>query len=809
MAIAFRIASTAAATATSVAPAKPVGLADGDVLVAVSNVDANETITAPGGWTACFAQEQTGSQTVRAWYRVVASAASETSTYTFGGTASVARVTTIVCYSGVDNTTPMDVTALASNNASSTTIHAASITTVTNGAVVVWAGAIDSSTFTVTKPTACTNRNQATANYRLTMADLAMPTAGATGSQDGSVSTARVNVGALIALRPASGNINVSGTTSTVTSAANVGTQPRDIPGTTSIGTATANVGTAPRNISGTVSTALSAANVGTVVESISGTTSTAIVTANAGTITGPASASITIGASSHASGDTVSKPTGTVNGNVMVAAVSSNFNDLIAPTGWVFQVESSSNGNEYLTLFTKTASSEPSSYTWGSNLSAFGGMIYQVGITTFAGADTNALDGTPTTGSFYGSGADTVTASSLTTTSNNSILVQAAFSYNYYTDTTDIVPDAAMTEQWDDIVSSAQALNLTTELRATAGATGSRTATITRTGGGAVFGSFATAMLALQIAVPTISVNGTTATVTTAANVGTLTYGANITGTSAVVTGTANAGALPRSISGVTASASIVANVGAVNRVIAGIAATVAVSANAGSLSYAASPAGTTAVVSVTANVGTRTYGANISGTTATVVSAANAATFRFDIPGTTSIAVATANAGVVGIGAVVSGTTATVSVTTNPGSLVYASTAIGTTATVVAAAQAGSLTYGATITGTTATVFVDAFVGSSHAGSNVRIGSLTRISAQQMVFAERQAFAAYTATRIAAGNVIIATRDGSILNMGISRTGIIPVIQVDRAEPGQPVQVERDEAGVVVQVERVNEEL
>src|SRR3954462_4640103 len=107
MAIAFRIASTDAATATSVNPAKPTGLADGDVLVAVSNVDANETITAPGDWTACFAQEQTGTQTVRAWYRAVPTASSEPATYAFGGTGSVARRTTIVCYSGRDNTTPM------------------------------------------------------------------------------------------------------------------------------------------------------------------------------------------------------------------------------------------------------------------------------------------------------------------------------------------------------------------------------------------------------------------------------------------------------------------------------------------------------------------------------------------------------------------------------------------------------------------------------------------------------------------------------------------------------------------------------
>lgn len=203
MAIAFRIASTDAATATSVNPAKPTGLADNDVLVAVSNVDANETITAPSGWTACFTQVQTGTQTVNAWYRVVPTAASEPATYAFGGTGAVARRTTILAYSGVDTTTPLDVTGSITANATSTVVHAVSITTVTNGAVAVWAGAYDSSTFSVTKPAATTLRDEAATLYRLTLADLAMPTAGATGDQDGSAGTARANVGILIALRPA------------------------------------------------------------------------------------------------------------------------------------------------------------------------------------------------------------------------------------------------------------------------------------------------------------------------------------------------------------------------------------------------------------------------------------------------------------------------------------------------------------------------------------------------------------------------------------------------------------------------------
>jgi hypothetical protein len=203
MAIAFRIASTDAATATSVNPAKPTGLADLDVLVAVQNVDANETITAPAGWTACLTQAQTGSQTMNAWYRAIASAAGEPSTYAFGGPGSVARRATILCYSGVDNVTPMDVTGSISPNASSTVVHAISITTLTDGAVVVWAGGYDSSTFTVTKPAATTLRDAGATLYRLCLADLAMPTAGATGSQDGSAGTARANVGLMVALRPA------------------------------------------------------------------------------------------------------------------------------------------------------------------------------------------------------------------------------------------------------------------------------------------------------------------------------------------------------------------------------------------------------------------------------------------------------------------------------------------------------------------------------------------------------------------------------------------------------------------------------
>jgi hypothetical protein len=233
VAIAFRIASTDAATATSVNPAKPTGLADGDVLVAVSNVDANETITAPGDWTACFAQEQTGTQTVRAWYRVVPTASAEPSTYAFGGPGSVARRTTILCYSGVDNTTPMDVTPLATNNTTaSVVIHAVTITTVTDNAVVVWGGCVDSSTFTVTVPAAITQRDQAVALYRMSVGDLTKTPAGATGDQDGSVSTARANVGMLIALRP---YVAPTGQTAHPTSDSSLGSWTDQAGGTTNL----------------------------------------------------------------------------------------------------------------------------------------------------------------------------------------------------------------------------------------------------------------------------------------------------------------------------------------------------------------------------------------------------------------------------------------------------------------------------------------------------------------------------------------------------------------------------------------------
>lgn len=204
MAVAFRSTTEgSSSSATSVAPAKPAGLADGDIIIAVFNHDGDGTMSAPDGtWTAAHAEIGTV-QTVRSWYKVITDAAGEPATYTFSTTITTTMRCVLCAYSGVDTTTPMDATATTSNNASSTVVKAVSITTVTNNAVVVWAGCIDSGTFTCTKPTAVTNRYQATTLYRMTLGDFVQATAGATGDQDGSIGTARVNIGVHIALRPA------------------------------------------------------------------------------------------------------------------------------------------------------------------------------------------------------------------------------------------------------------------------------------------------------------------------------------------------------------------------------------------------------------------------------------------------------------------------------------------------------------------------------------------------------------------------------------------------------------------------------
>lgn len=115
-------------------------------------------------------------------------------------------------WSGVDNTTPLDVAVNTAVTAANTTMPAVSVTTVTAGCGMIHLVANENSA-TGTAPTGYTERQEA--NYLRTNTKVA-GSAGTETPSGGSISVSTVKLGALVALRPAGGgggNTTAAGTT--------------------------------------------------------------------------------------------------------------------------------------------------------------------------------------------------------------------------------------------------------------------------------------------------------------------------------------------------------------------------------------------------------------------------------------------------------------------------------------------------------------------------------------------------------------------------------------------------------------------
>jgi hypothetical protein len=206
----YRSASSATSSSIlSLTIAKPAGTTTNDVLIAGITVRGTPTITPPAGWT--LIRSDANSTTItQALYRKVAGGSEPASyAWTFNHPI-VAAVGGIAAYSGVDTSTPVDVSG-GQANASSTTVTAPSVTTtVANTLVVGFFGTANDATFSAAS--GMTERYDVDADGTNQIggeaADEARPTAGATGSRAATASVAAVNIGQLVALRP-SGTITL------------------------------------------------------------------------------------------------------------------------------------------------------------------------------------------------------------------------------------------------------------------------------------------------------------------------------------------------------------------------------------------------------------------------------------------------------------------------------------------------------------------------------------------------------------------------------------------------------------------------
>ncbi|MEA5454106.1 PKD domain-containing protein [Sinomonas sp. JGH33] len=200
-------ASTAASSVTLTAPS---GVAAGDVLVASITVDQNPSVASvPAGWTAMvnglgINASSTGGARIFTYYYVAGS--SEPSSYTWNLSSSVRWGGGITAFRGVNTTTPLDtgVTTAVDTTYSATSITLPSLTTATNGALLIGGVGLDSVVPGVTPPSGWVEPWEAAGGQIAEFADATQVTAGASGTATWTLNTARALGAWRTALRPAS-----------------------------------------------------------------------------------------------------------------------------------------------------------------------------------------------------------------------------------------------------------------------------------------------------------------------------------------------------------------------------------------------------------------------------------------------------------------------------------------------------------------------------------------------------------------------------------------------------------------------------
>ncbi|MGP4033284.1 PKD domain-containing protein [Pseudarthrobacter sp. 1C304] len=480
------------ATTTSVTLNKPAGTAAGDVLVASFTADKNPTATAPAGWTAIVNNLSISSGArAFAYYRVVG--ASDPASYTWTLSTAVKWGGGITAYRGVNNTTPLDSTVATATNTTYTasSIAAPSITTASNNALLIGGVGFDSSTPGATAPTGWTERWEATDGQIAQQADRTQATAGATGTATWTFNTAKAVAVWRTALKPGAGT---GGTTPPPTPAAPVasftasplsGTAPLTTAFTdTSTGTPTSwawsfgDGGTSTaQNPSHTYTTAGTYTATLTATNAGGSTSANRTITVTTGTTPPPTTAAITTVASTTTNNTatttsvTLNKPAGTAAGDVLVASFTADKNPTAtAPAGWTAIVNnlSISSGARAFAYYRVVGASDPASYTWTlSTAVKWGG-----GITAYRGVNnTTPLDSTVATATNTTYTASSIAAPSITTASNNALLIGGV---GFDSSTPGATAPTGWTERWE--ATDGQIAQQADRTQATAGATGTAT---------------------------------------------------------------------------------------------------------------------------------------------------------------------------------------------------------------------------------------------------------------------------------------------------------------------------------------------
>jgi hypothetical protein len=189
----------AVTSADSFVVSKPTGTAEGDLLyVHVSNFATDGTFSAPdGSWTKVG--EVSTTDAIQATFYKIAGASEPTSyTFTYSGTSNQPR-NGCARISGADQTTPADTTH-STNTGSSTTAVGLSITTATDGAMLL----LTCRARLAATQTAPSGMNHTINGSRWSMYDQIITTAGATGDRSITLSASVDWTTIMFAARPES-----------------------------------------------------------------------------------------------------------------------------------------------------------------------------------------------------------------------------------------------------------------------------------------------------------------------------------------------------------------------------------------------------------------------------------------------------------------------------------------------------------------------------------------------------------------------------------------------------------------------------
>jgi hypothetical protein len=203
------VSNTNASNTTSITINKPAGTLENHVMVAAINYWGDLALTVPGGWTLISSQAiVAGGGKLAIYYKVATS--SEPTNYTWRVSTADYSQGIIATYSGVDTSTPIDVSATEANTSSTSQTQTAVTTTAANAMLLYFLAVDDgvaypNNSLTATPPSGMTER----ADFWLTwkwmyFSDVLQASAGTTGTKTATLSVARASASAIVALKPAS-----------------------------------------------------------------------------------------------------------------------------------------------------------------------------------------------------------------------------------------------------------------------------------------------------------------------------------------------------------------------------------------------------------------------------------------------------------------------------------------------------------------------------------------------------------------------------------------------------------------------------